>query len=224
MPQFNSKNPWIKERETILCGWKPDYNRGKVNNMNMNLAVDFYSLSNRQLKDYVRMIKACGFTGIQIADDCSHWRWYNNYEVCHDKMKVLCEALREEGMKATLWVWAANFNGYGWVDDTVVYEPKNGGKAYDDPDVFATFNKYYDIYAEFAPYVDRLVLHFYDPGYLTDLDDVISFTRLIEAKFKAINPDIELGIDTWSCPDEFPQKLIDAGFEKAMLMEVNGWK
>lgn len=223
MSQYNVCSPWIRERETILCGWKPDYNRGKINNMNMNLAVDWYSLSDRQIRDYVRMIKACGFTGIQMTDDCSHWRWYNNYEVCHDKLKVMARALRAEGMKATLWVWAANFNGYGWVDDAVVYEPKNGGSAYDDPDVFATFDRYYDIYAELAPYVDRLILHFYDPGYLSDPGDVIRFAKLIASKFKAVNPAVELGIDTWSCPDDFPQNLIDAGFEDTMLMEVNGW-
>ena len=223
MSQFNAQNPWMKERETILCGWKPDYNRGKINNMNMNLSVDWYSLSNRQIRDYARMIQACGFTGIQMSDDCSHWRWYNNYEVCHDKMKVLAEACRELGMKVTLWVWAANFNGYGWVDDSVCYTAKNGGSAYDDPDVFATFNKYYDIYADFAPYADRLILHFFDPGYLSDSDDIIKFAKLIEKKFKVINPQIELGIDTWAAPKDFPQKLIEGGFENAMLMEDNGW-
>ncbi len=224
MSSFSVENPWMKERESILCGWKPDYNRGKINNMNMNLSVDWYSFSNRQLRDYVKMIKACGFTGIQISDDCSHWRWFNNYEICHDKMKVFAQALRDEGMKVTLWVWAATFTGYGWVDETAVYTPKNGGKAYDDPDVFATFNKYYDIYADFAPYADKLILHFFDPGYLTDLDDVIRFTKLIESKFRAINPDILLGVDTWSCPEQFPQKLIEAGLGDAMLMEVNSWE
>lgn len=223
MDHFTESNPWIKERETILCGWKPDYNRGRINNMNMNLSVDWYSFSNRQIKEYARMLKACGFTGVQITDDCSHWCWYNNYEPCHDKMKVLAQALREEGMKVTLWVWAAEFVGYGWVDHTVRYTAKNGGKAYDDPEVFATFNKYYDIYAEFAPYVDRLILHFFDPGELTDIYDIVHFAKLIEGKFRAVNPDIEMGIDTWSCPSDYPKQLIEAGLEGYMLMEVHDW-
>lgn len=223
MSNFNEKNPWIKERETILCGWKPDYNRGKFNNMNMNLAVDWYSFSNRQIRDYARMLKACGFTGVQITDDCSHWRWFMNYEVCHDKFLVLAKALRDEGMKVTMWVWAATFDGYGWVDHSVKYNPKDGGSSYDDPEVFATFNRYYDIYAELAPYVDRLIMHFYDPGQLNHMDDAIKFAKLLESKFKAKNPTVEIGIDTWAAPAEFPQKLIEAGFKDYTLMEINSW-
>ncbi len=223
MSEFSISNPWMRERETILCGWKPDYNRGKINNMNMSMAVDWYALSDRQLREYVRMIKACGFTGIQVMDCCSHWRWFSSYEAAHDKTMTFIKAAKDEGMKITLWVWAANFTGYGWTDTSVRYDAKDGGSAYDDPEVFASFNKYYDIYAEFAPYVDRLILHFFDPGHLKNTDDIIKFAKLIRSKFTAKNPGVKFGIDSWAAPEGFLQGLIDAGFNGMMLMEDNRW-
>ncbi len=216
---YSIDNPWMKERETIMDAWKPDYNRGYFNNMWVNPACDFYSMSKKRMRDYAKMIKSFGYTGMQMTDGCAHWRWYNSYEPDHDKKIAMCEALHAEGLKTSLWVWAANFNGHGWTDNTVKYRAKDGGKAYDDPEVFATFNKYYDIYAELAPYFDRLILHFFDPGQLRDYDDIVKFASLLESKFKAANPNVQICVDTWGSPDEFPQKLVEAGKTDWMLME-----
>ena len=71
---FSPENPWIREREAALCTWKFDMNRGYVGNTSVSLLNDFMCLSDRQLRDYARMIKACGFTGIQVMDICAAWR------------------------------------------------------------------------------------------------------------------------------------------------------
>jgi hypothetical protein len=203
-----------------MDAWKPDYIRGYINNMFVNLTVDFYSMSDRMLRDYARMIRSFGYTGVQMTDACTHWRWFDSYEPDHDRKIEFCKACHAEGLKTSLWVWAANFRGNGWSDPDVVYEAKDGGSAYDDPDVFACFSRYYDIYAELAPYYDRLILHFFDPGHLSRYDDIFRFCRLIEDKFRAKNPDIRMGVDTWGCPSDFPTKLVEAGFGDYMLMEL----
>ncbi len=217
---YSVQNPWIPEREIIMDAWKPDYNRGYINNMNVNLAVDWYSMSEHAMRSYARMIRSFGYSGMQMTDNCSHWRWFNSWEPDHDRKITMARILHEEGMKATLWVWAADFNGHGWNDPDVVYDAADGGSAYDDPAVFACFNKYYDIYAELAPYFDRLILHFFDPGHLKNYEDIFRFTRLLESKFKAVNPKIGICVDTWGCPNDFPTKLVEAGFTDYMLMEL----
>ena len=217
---YSIENPWIKERETIMDAWKPDYNRGYFNNMNVNLTCDFFSMSRAMMRKYAKMIKSFGYTGMQMTDGCAHWVRFGSYEPDHDKKIDMCEALHAEGLKASLWVWAASFTGHGYSDPTVKYVAKDGGSAYDDPEVFATFNKYYDIYAELAPYYDRLILHFFDPGQLRNIDDIIKFASLLEKKFKDKNPNIEICVDTWGSPDDFPENLVKAGKTDWMLMEL----
>ena len=220
MSKYSEKQPWIAEREATVCMWKPDYNRGYINNMNTSLLVDVVNFSNRQLEAYVKMLKACGFTGIQVTDICSAWRGSGSWERVHDCFKTIAYAAHANGMKMTLWVWAAEFSCHGWHDEEVVYNAADGGSAYDDLRVYAAFDKYYEIYADMAPYCDRLVAHFYDPGNLWMFEDVIRFAKLLESKFKSRNPNIKMAMDTWGCPDDFPQKLVDAGLQDYMLMEL----
>ncbi len=215
------KNPWIPEREATVCTWKFDYNRGMVSNMNVSLINDFACLSNRQLKEYAKMMKECGFTGIQVTDMCSAWRAVGTWETMHDKYKVLADACHELGMKFTVWCWAAEFSGHGWQDPDVVYTNADPTKpAYKDQRVLDTFNKYYDIYADLAPYVDRVIAHFYDPGNLRDTESILYFVRLLKDKFREKNPNVEVGIDTWGSPSDFPNQLVAAGMTDIMLMEL----
>ena len=218
---YSKDNPWIKEREIALCIWKVDQNRGFISNMNPSLYSDFMSYSQRQIAAYVKMIKACGFTGIQVTDICSAWRSSLSYETVHDRFRFLADELHKNGMKFTVWVWAAEFTSHGWVDPRVRYKNREEGKpAYDDPDVFGPINDYYDVYAEMAPYADRVLAHFCDPGNIEDMDSVIRFAQLLFGKFRAINPSIKFGIDTWGSPADFPDKLVEAGMTDVMLMEL----
>lgn len=217
---YNKDNPWIKRREATVCLWKPDYNRGYISNMNTSLLVDFICFSDAQLEAYALMLKACGFTGVQVTDMCSAWRPSGSPEFFHDRLRVFADALHRHGMEFTLWCWAAEFGDHGWHDDDVVYAAADGGAARDDERVVALFEKYYDIYAEAAPFTDRVIAHYYDPGNLASIDDVLFFLRRFADKFRAANPNIKIGVDTWGSPGDFPDRLVAAGFDDIMLMEL----
>ena len=73
-------------------------------------------------------------------------------------------------MKFTLWVWGAEFSDFGWVDTEAEYTYAEQGYscARENPGVVATFEKYYDIYAQMADCCDRVIGHYYDPGNLNN--------------------------------------------------------
>ena len=218
---YSKENPWIAEREATICTWKFDYNRGYISNMNVSLINDFMCLSERQLKNYALMLKECGFTGTQVMDICAAWRASGGWENVHDKFKAFADACHEIGLNFTVWCWAAEFSDHGWVEPDAVYRNTDPSKpAYEDERVLALFNKYYDIYADLAPYADRVIAHFFDPGNLTDMPSTIYFVKLLEAKFKAKNPEIKIAVDTWGCPEGYPEALVNAGMKDVMLMEL----
>ncbi len=218
---YSDKSPWIAEREATLCTWKFDYNRGYISDMSVSLINDFMCLSNRQIENYAKMIKECGFTGIQAMDICSAWRASGNWENVHDKLKTLSRACHGIGLNFTVWCWAAEFSGHGWVEPDAVYRNADPSKpAYEDERVRALFNKYYDVYADLAPYADRVIAHFFDPGNLTDMPSIIYFVKLLEKKFRAKNPNIKIAVDTWGCPEGYPEALVGAGMKDVMLMEL----
>ncbi|MBP5313288.1 MAG: hypothetical protein J6112_10695 [Clostridia bacterium] len=218
---YSTDKPWIKEREATLCTWKLDYNRGYVGNTSVSLLSDFMCLSDRQLVDYAKMIKACGFTGIQAMDICAAWRASGSPETVHDRFKKLADACHANGLNFTLWCWAAEFSGHGWTEPSAVYRNRTSGRpAFEDPEVAALFEKYYDIYAELAPYCDRVIAHFFDPGNLTDTESIIYFLKRFAEKFRAVNPSVKIGVDTWGCPDDFPEILVKSELKDVMLMEL----
>ena len=218
---YSKDEPWIAEREATVCTWKFDYDRGYISNMNVSLINDFMCLSERQLQNYAAMIKECGFTGVQVMDICAAWRASGGWENVHDKFKALSRACHNIGLNFTVWCWAAEFSGHGWYDPDAVYQNADPSKpACEDERVLAVFNRYYDIYADLAPYADRVIAHFFDPGNLTDMTSIIYFIKLLAKKFRDKNPGVKIAVDTWGCPEGYPQALVDAGMTDVMLMEL----
>lgn len=191
------ENPWMEEREAIITLWNVNYSRGIFLNNSTSLKNDIMSFSDEQLYDYVKMLKYCGFTGIQATDMCSAWAGAGSYEYVHERLRILADAAHSLDMKFTLWVWGAEFTGYGWVDNSVTYSSDGYEFAFQNPDVIATFEKYYSIYAELADCCDRVIAHYYDPGQLTYSEDVAYFARMLAEKFRTINPDVDFGISCW---------------------------
>lgn len=188
---------WMEEREAIICLWKTNTSRGAYYNGNTSLSSEIMTYSDDQLYEYIKMLKYCGFTGIQVTDMCSNWSAFGGYEFVHDRLRTMADAAHSLDMKFTLWVWGAEFTGYGWVDETVTYSKEDYNFAYENPDVVATFDKYYSIYAELADCSDRIIAHYSDPGQLSSADDIGYFAAMLRDKFRSINPDISFGVNCW---------------------------
>jgi hypothetical protein len=227
MPELHvAEQPWIPKREWALCPWVPQSVRGVFSNPNADPRLDVYLYSDSQIANYVAMYDSFGFSGCQLLEACSTFHDHGSPEAAQDVLRRYARAAHAQGQEVTYWVWAAQFNSYGWVDPSVVYTPRKGTTAFEDPKVRAAFEKYYDHYAQMAPDVDRLVAHFYDPGSLTSREDVFSYLGLLQAKFKAKNPKIQLGVDLWAVSQnhaaaDYMQQLTDHGFGDTLMLETS---
>lgn len=189
---------WMEEREAIVCLWKTNTSRGAYYDGNTSLASEIMSYSDDQLYEYVKMLKYCGFTGIQVTDMCSNWAAFGGWEFVHERLRIMADAAHSLDMNFTLWVWGAEFTGYGWTDETVTYDLADTGYAYDNPQVVDTFDKYYSVYAQLADCTDRLIVHYSDPGQLTKSEDIGYFAAVLRDKFRSVNPDVIFGVNCWN--------------------------
>lgn len=209
LPCSVSGEPWIPQREAIVTLWNTNYSRGVFYNNSTTLKTNLMTMSDEQLYQYVQMLKYCGFNGIQFTDMCSAWAGAGSYEFVHDRLRTLAEAAHSLDMKVTLWVWGSEFTGYGWVDNSVKYSEEGCNYAHESEEVRATFEKYYNIYAELADVADRVIGHFVDPGNLTESEDVAYFSKMLKDIMLSKNPDIDFGVSCWI--DTFDKReLIDA--------------
>lgn len=216
-----SESPWIPAREWTACPWSPSFIRGVFHNPNADLRLDVFRYNDERLASYVEMFDWFGYSGCQLMETCYTYAVFGTIEDAQNWQKRAIRYLRENGQEVSLWAWAANFNGHGWVDPEVVYTPKNGASAYDDPDVRRTFEKYYDHYAKLAPHIDRFFAHFFDPGELKDNKDVFKYMHLLEGKLKAGNPDIQMGIDGWAADPNYVLELAENGFKDYLMLEIS---
>lgn len=198
------QDPWIDEREAIVTLWNVHFPRGIFYNSSASLKSDIMSYSEEQLYEYVKMLKTCGFTGIQVTDMVSAWAAGSGSEYVHERIRMMADAAHSMDMNFTLWVWGAEFTGYSWIDNSVTYSMVEYGNARENPEVIATFEKYYSIYAELADCCDRVIAHYYDPGNLSLSEDIAFFADMLRSKFQAVNPDIDFGVSCWV--DTFDKK------------------
>jgi hypothetical protein len=189
---------WIAQREPIICLWKTTTARGAYYNPNTNPNSELMDYTDAQLYTYVRMMKRLGYNGIQVTEMCSAWAGSGSYEYVHERLRFMADAAHSMGMKFTLWVWGAEFNGYGWGDKTVdYYDHWKYANASENPKALATFEKYYDIYAELADCSDRVIMHFDDPGNLINNEDVAFFSKMFKEKCLEKNPNIDFGVSCY---------------------------
>lgn len=214
--------PWMEEREAIICLWKTNNSRGVYLNQNTSMLCDLMSYSEEQLCEYVRMLKHCGFTGIQITEMCSAWAGSGDYEYVHERIRILADAAHSMGMKVTLWVWGAEFNGYGWTDPSVQYIFEGYDYLKENPRTLEFFDKYCSIYAELGDCVDRVIAHYYDPGNLYVSEDVAFYAKMLKDKMQAVNPEIDFGVNCWV--DAFDKDILVEGIGNDItIYETSHW-
>lgn len=215
--------PWIPERECAVCPWVPRYVRGVFVNPYADERMNIWEYGPAQTEAYVNMFDWFGFSGVQLMETCYSYGLLGSIEAFHARLKEFSTAARANGQNVSLWVWAAEFSHYNWIDPDVTYTPSNGQSAFSDPRIRKVFEKYYDSYAELAPYVDRLMGHFYDPGNLTEQSDVFNYMRLLEGKFRARNPNIKMAVDMWAANPDYFTKLVQNGFQHYLILEQPHW-
>ena len=194
---IEEKTPWMEEREAIITLWNVNYARGTYLDSDVSLQNNLMDYSEDQLYEYVKMLKYCGFTGVQVTEMVSAWAGVGSYEAAHAKIRMIADAAHSLDMKFTLWVWGAEFADNSWIDDDVTYKVAEGGYSYDNPATLAAFEKYYDIYAELADCCDRVIGHYYDPGNVHTAQEIGFYGKMLKDKFHAVNPDIDFGVSCW---------------------------
>lgn len=203
--------PWIEEREAIVTLWNINYSRGAYLDSDVSLKNNLIDYSEEQLYEYVKMLKYCGFTGIQVTEMCSTWAGVGSYEACHEKLRMMADAAHSLDMKFTLWVWGSEFADCGWVDREEIYSGVDRRPSFENPAALDFFSKYYDIYAELADCCDRVIGHYYDPGNLHSAEEIAYYAKMLKDKVQAVNPDIDFGISCW----------VDA-YDKKVFIETLG--
>jgi hypothetical protein len=193
-----SESPWIPQREWTICPWVPELVRGVYANPNADKRLNIWLYSDEQIARYVEMFDWFGFSGCQLMETCYSYGALGSPEAFQTRQKKFVREARENGQDVTLWVWAEQFDKYNWNDPEVTYTSEKGNTAFNDPNVRAGFEKYYNHYAQLAPYVDRLMAHFYDPGSLTNRADVFDYMRLLKETFRAKNPKVDFAVDFWA--------------------------
>lgn len=191
------QEPWMEEREAIVTLWNLNYARGTYLDSDVSTKTNILDFTEEQIYEYVKMLKFCGFTGVQVTEMCSTWAATDGYEAGHEKLRMIADAAHSMDMKFTMWVWGAEFADTGWVDDEVIPFYSSGDFARKDPAVQAVFDKYYSIYAELADCCDRVIGHYYDPGNLLYAEDIAFYAKMLKDKCLAVNPDIDFGISCW---------------------------
>jgi hypothetical protein len=216
-----AESPWIAKREWAVCPWSPNLVRGVFTNPNADKRQNIWLYSDKQIANYVDMFDAFGFSGCQLLESASSYGVMGSPEAFRGRLKQFANSIKSNGQNVTLWVWAAQFNNYGWVDNDVTYTPQQGKSAFEDNRVRASFEKYYNGYAEMAPYTDLLITHFYDPGSLKKRPDVFNYMHLLQDKFKAINPKVQFAVDFWASDSDsaYMKQLIANGFGNSLLLE-----
>ena len=210
--------PWIPQREWTNCLWTPQFVRGIYMNPAADVRMDILRFSDEQLDTYVDMFDWFGFNGGQLIQGCYSYGALGSPEAYLSRQRQMAQRLKYNGQEVTLWVWAAQFTGFGWQDPSVAYPDPNGPPAWENPRVDAAFEKYYDLYAQLAPLSDRVIAHFIDPGVLTRDEDIFHYLRLLEKKCREKNPNIRMGIDTWGRGPDYLKKFTDNGFKDYLLL------
>lgn len=149
-----------------------------------------------RLRRHLEMLKAFGFNSIQLWDaPISAWWAGADGEEYRKKMLFRCRTARELGMSVTLFVWGAA------VADAAQTGQQFAELDWHKPEDRARLLASYRERAELAPFADRLVTHWIDPGgpkcKECTIDTVVEMHNTIMGIYREKNPGIRGALSTW---------------------------
>ena len=112
-----------------------------------------------RLRQHLGMLRAFGFNSIQVfGNPVSAWWVGADEQQWRQRQIFRCRTARDLGMSVSVFVWGA-----------AVPDRTKGGQqfshlAWDKPEERAKLQAWYQDQAELAPYADRVVTHWIDPG------------------------------------------------------------
>ena len=169
-----------------------------------------------RLRRHLEMLKAFGFNSIQSGiNPCGAW-WVGADEAEYrERQLFMCRTAHELGMSVTLCVWGA-----------AVADAEKSGQQFTEldwhiPEDRARLLAWYRKSAEAAPYGDRIIAHWVDPGQPQQggLDTVIEMHNTILDIYREKNPGIRGALSTWFMNG--PTGYLYPGFESAAQLAAH---
>ena len=151
-----------------------------------------------RLRRHLEMLKAFGFNSIQVgASPCLAWWVGADEQEVRKKVLFRCRTARELGLSVSGFIWGA-----------AVPDAMKGGAQFSEldwhkPEDRARLLAWYRDQAEIAPFIDRLVTHWIDPGYNhlscgeCTIDTVVEMHNVILGIYREKNPNIRGALSTW---------------------------
>lgn len=143
---------------------------------------------------HLEMLKAFGFNSMQCGNNpCGAWWVGADEEEYRRQNLAMCRMAHELGMSVSLCVWGA-----------AVADAAKSGQQFTElnwhiPEERARLEAWYREQAEFAPYGDRIITHWMDPGQPQQggLDTVVDMHNVILGIYREKNPAIRGALSTW---------------------------
>lgn len=191
-----SKEPFIKTREVTICVAFADYWNGMSPELKDRYFIPRWS--QQRIRQHLEMLKAFGFNAIQTSAAGQYAMGAGVDEsVWEAKLILEMRMAREMGMEVTFIKWGSHFYDdakRSWVGDLDWHNPSDR----------AFMEKEYRHQARFAPYVDRVVTHWIDPGgpkkgcAECSIETAIEMHNRILDLFRQENPNLDGYFSTWA--------------------------
>jgi len=149
-----------------------------------------------RLRCHLEMLKAFGFNSIQISDSPINALWVGaDPKEWRKRVLFRCKVAHELGMSVSMFIWGAT-----------VADITQGGQQYSEldwhkPEDRTRLEAWYHERAELAPYVDRVITHWVDPGNPKcnecTIDTVVEMHNFIMGIYREKNPKIRGTLSTW---------------------------
>jgi len=196
---MNSKTkPFIRIREVISStpwgGWVKE---SMPLELRQRMFIPFWSEA--RLRRHFEMLKAFGFNSIQVTVPTVALWCGADLESWRQRQLFMLKTARELGMSTSQFVWGAALadparKGSGMLETQQVSE-----LDWRKPVDRARLEAWYRDQAECAPYVDRIITHWVDPGYEQEggIDTVIEMHNVIMGIYREKNPGIHGCLSAW---------------------------